>query len=101
MDSNTETDQPLDKRRREMHPERITVGSTIFERNDVTAARFGVTERTLNTGDKKGAPFQYFGGVKYRPLADYDAFILSGIRRQQPHQPKRHRRSRAAAEARR
>jgi hypothetical protein len=95
MDSNAETEQPIDKRCRAMHPERITVGSTTFERNDVTAARFGVTERTLNTGDKRGAPFQYFGGVKYRPLPDYDEFILSGIRRQQPLQPKRHRRSRA------
>ena len=89
---NAETDQPLDKRRREMHPERITVGDTIYERNDITAARFGETERTLNKRDKKGAPFQYFGGVKYRPQPDFDEFILSGIRRQKPlQQPKRRR----------
>jgi hypothetical protein len=50
-----------------MHPERIIVGSTTFERNDVTAARFGVTERTLNGDDKKGAPFQYFGGGQISP----------------------------------
>jgi hypothetical protein len=90
----------IDKRRREVHPERIVAGDKTFERNDVTAARFGETERTLNKRDKKGAPFQYFGGVKYRPLPDYDEFIASGIRRQQPHQPKRHRRSRVAAGAR-
>ena len=95
MESNAETDQPIDKRRRERHPERIVVGSKTFERNDVTAARFGETERTLNKRDKDGAPFQYFGGVKYRPLPDYDEHILSGIRRHQPEQPQRHRKSRA------
>jgi hypothetical protein len=84
MDSNAKTEQPLDKRCREMHPERISAGNTIFERNDITAARYGVTERTLNTGDKKGAPFQYFGGVKYRPLPDYDEHVLNGIRRRRP-----------------
>jgi hypothetical protein len=91
MESNVEADQPLDKRRRELHPDRITVGSTVYERNDVTAARLGETERTMNLRDKQGAPFQYFGGVKYRPLADFDAFILSGIRHQQPPAPKRRR----------
>jgi hypothetical protein len=94
---NAETDQPLDKRRRELHPERITVGSTIFERNDVTAARLGETERTMNLRDKKGAPFAYFGNIKYRPLPDYDEFILSGIRRQQPLPPKRRNPRKAAA----
>jgi hypothetical protein len=85
MDSKAETNQPRDKRRRETRPERITVGSTIFERNDLTATRLGETERTLNKRDRNGAPFQYFGGVKYRPLPDYDTFILSGIRRRRPH----------------
>jgi hypothetical protein len=84
MGSNAETEQPLDKRRREMRPTHITVGSTIFERNDLTAARFGVCARTLNAGDKEGAPFAYFGGTKYRPLPDFDAHVLSGIRRR-PH----------------
>jgi hypothetical protein len=81
MDSNAETNQPMDKRRREMHPERITVGSKIYERNDIAAARLGETERTANKRDRDGAPFQYLGGVKYRPLPDWDEFILSGIRR--------------------
>ena len=94
---NAENDQPLDKRRREAHPERITVGSTTFERNDITAARLGETVRTMNKRDRNGAPFQYFGGIKYRPLPDYDEHILSGIRRHQPEQPQHHRRSRAAA----
>ena len=95
MDSNAETEQPIDKRRREAHPERITVSSTTFERNDITAERLGETERTMNKRDRTGAPFQYFGGIKYRPLPDYDEHILSGIRRHQPEQPQRHRRSRA------
>ena len=85
MDSNAETEQqPLDKRCREMHPERITVGSTVFERNDVTAARFGETERTLNKRHRTGAPFQYFGGIKYRPIPHFDDFIVNGIRQQRP-----------------
>lgn len=99
MDSNAETAQPLDKRRRELHPERITVGSTVFERNDITAARFGETERSANKRDKQGAPFAYFGNIKYRPRDEYDEFILRGICRQQPPQPKQRRRSRAAARA--
>jgi hypothetical protein len=85
MESHTETEKPLDKRRRETHPERITAGSTTFERNDVTAARFGVTERTLNEIDKQGAPYQYFGNIKYRPQPDFDAHVLSGVRRRRPH----------------
>ena len=97
--SNAETDQPLDKRRREMHPERITVGNAIYERNDIAAARFGETERTFNKRDRNGAPFAYFGGVKYRPLPDFDEHILSNIRRQRPQQPQRRRRSRAVAQA--
>ena len=83
----TETEQALDKRCREVHPERIAVGSVTYERNDIVAARFGETERTFNKRDRNGAPFAYFGGVKYRPLPDFDEHILSNIRRQRPPQP--------------
>src|SRR5262245_61220184 len=98
---NAATDKPLDKRCREAHPERITAGDIVYERQDLTAARYGETERSVNNRDKDGAPFKKFGNIKYRPLPDYDEFIAEGIRRQQPLQAKRHRRSRAAAGARR
>src|SRR5215211_3290210 len=95
VDTDAETDQPLDKRRRELHPERIAVGDMVFERNDVVAKRFGETERTFNKRDRKGAPFAYFGGVKYRPTEAFGAFVLSDIRSQRPLvEPKRRRRSR-------
>jgi hypothetical protein len=82
-------ERPLDRRRRQTRPERIVVGDEIFTRNDVLAARYGFSERTLNRGDAQGAPFRYFGGVKYRPEKRYDAFILSGIKQTEP--PKRRR----------
>jgi hypothetical protein len=84
--------QPVDKRCREAHPEYIPAGDITWERNDITAQRYGETERTTNGGDKRGAPYRHFGGIKYRPLPAYDEFIASGIRRQQPLQPKRRRR---------
>jgi hypothetical protein len=71
-------------RRRETRPERFAVGNRTYERNDVTAARYSESERTLNRRDKQGAPYQYFGGVKYRPQPDFDDFILSGICRRTP-----------------
>ena len=54
MDANAATDQPLDKdaveppqpldrRRREMHPERISVGDKVYERNDIAAEKLGDT----------------------------------------------------------
>jgi hypothetical protein len=84
---------PIDKRCREAHPEYIRAGHITWERNDITAKRYGETERTTNGRDKHGAPYRHFGGIKYRPLPDYDEFIASGIRRQQPLRPKRRRRS--------
>jgi hypothetical protein len=95
MDSNAEADQPIDKRDkrcREAHPEYIEAGDIDYERNDISAARYGMTARTLNTRDKKGAPYTYFGGIKYRPVEEFDEFMADGIRRQQPQQPKPRRR---------
>ena len=77
-------------RRREARPERITIGGKPFERNDICAKRFGSSERGINRGDKKGAPFVYINGVKYRPVDDYDAYVLSGIQRRNQ-QPQRRR----------
>ena len=42
----------LGRRRREAHPERIAVGDATFERNDIIAAKYGITERTLNRDRK-------------------------------------------------
>jgi hypothetical protein len=83
------TNQPLDKRRREAHPENIIVGDITYERNDVCARRFGITERSLNAGDKDGAPFQRFGNVKYRPQPAYNLFVASGICSKKPQQKRR------------
>jgi len=85
-------DQPLDKRRKEARPERITVGDEVFERNDITAKRYGGSERTINRGDKDGAPFRIFSGCKYRPISRYDAFILSTIQERKPQLKKARRR---------
>ena len=91
---NAEADPPIDKRRRETRPERIVVGDKVYERNDVTAERLGETERTMDKRDRHGAPFQYLGGVKYRPQPDFDQHILSGIRSQKPKQQPKRRRTR-------
>jgi hypothetical protein len=88
MDTNTKG-QPLDARCRAVHPEHIVVGNKTFERDDVTARRFGVSTRTQTRGDAQGAPYRFFGGVKYRPLPDYDDFVLRGITIDKPPAPKR------------
>jgi hypothetical protein len=74
----------LDPRRREAHPERITVGDEIFLRNDVQAKQLGCSERSINRGDKHGAPFLFIGGIKYRPEQRYAAFLMSGIQVRNP-----------------
>jgi hypothetical protein len=85
MDHTTQV-QPLDPRRREAHPERITIANETFERNDVRAKNLHMSERSLNRGDRLGAPFIFLGGVKYRPVERHDAFILASIKRaSRPH----------------
>ena len=79
----------MDKRCRSVHPKRIVVGNKIFERDDVTAKRFGVSTRTQTRGDAQGAPYRFFGGVKYRPLPDYHNFIINGIETDKPPPSKR------------
>jgi hypothetical protein len=83
-----DTEQRLDPRRREVHPERIIVGDEVFIRNDIQAKQLGESERSLNRGDKDGAPYRFFGGVKYRPEKRYAAFVLNGIQERKP-QPQR------------
>ena len=92
MDTN---EQPLDPRRREAHPERITVGGEVFIRNDVLAREQGESERSLNRGDARGAPYRFFGGIKYRPLRLHAEFVMSSVQVRQPQPHKRaHRRRR-------
>ena len=46
------SEQPLDPRRRETHPERIEIGGEVLLRNDVQARQLGCSERSVNRGDK-------------------------------------------------
>jgi hypothetical protein len=87
------TEQRLDPRRRKLHPERIEIGGEILLRNDVQARQLGCSERSVNRGDKDGAPFVFIGGIKYRPEKRYAAFILNRIQEGKPRAPtKRNRR---------
>ena len=90
MDTN---EPPLDPRCREAHPERITVGGEVFIRNDVLAREQGESERSLNRGDKRGAPYRFFGGIKYRPERLHAEFIMRTIEMRQP-QPRKQSRKR-------
>jgi len=90
------TEQQLDPRRREVHPERITVGGEVFIRNDILAREQGESERSLNRGDKDGAPYRFFGGVKYRPQRLHAEFIMKTIqvRKPQSHNKRSHKKIR-------
>lgn len=68
-----------DAPRRAQRPERIDLGDDEGLRNDLVAKQQGVSERTLNRGDAKGAPFIMIGGVKYRPIRAYRQFLASQI----------------------
>ena len=81
-------EQPLDPRRREAHPERITIGGEVFVRNDILAREQGESERSLNRGDARGAPYRFFGGIKYRPLRLHAEFIMRTIQMRKPQSPK-------------
>lgn len=74
--------------RRSARPERVTIGGVEMVRNDVVAREKGTTERTINKGDKRGAPYLYIAGVKYRPIEQYDQFLLGQIQVRNP-PPKR------------
>jgi hypothetical protein len=79
-----DSEQRLDPRRRDAHPERITVGDEIFVRNDIKAKELGESERSLNRADRHGAPYRFFGGVKYRPQRLHAEFIMRTIVRKPP-----------------
>jgi hypothetical protein len=73
------TTPEFDKRRKQNHPERIVIGGKTLERNDVTAQRYGESERTANRRDRLGAPYIFIGNIKYRPQPDYDDFVLATV----------------------
>lgn len=77
-------EQPLDPRRREAHPERITIGGEVFVRNDVLAREQGESERSLNRADRLGAPYRLFGGVKYRPERLHAEFVMRTVKVRKP-----------------
>src|SRR5262244_2730982 len=81
-------EQPLDPRRRELHPERISIADEIFVRNDIQARELGISERSVNRDDRRGAPFMFIGGVKYRPKRRYELFLLDSIQTRAP-QPRK------------
>jgi len=84
MDTIEPTEPRLDPRRREAHPERIAIGDEVFIRNDIQAKQLGCSERTVNRDDRRGAPYRFFGGVKYRPEKAYAEFILGSIETDKP-----------------
>jgi len=87
-------EQPLDPRCREAHPERITIGGEVFVRNDIKAKEQGESERSLNRGDKRGAPYRFFGGIKYRPERLHAEFVMRTIQGGKPPTSKRSQKKR-------
>lgn len=79
----------LDPRSREAHPERIPLGDDTLVRDDIEAKKYGTTPRTLQRGDRHGAPYIYVGGVKYRPERRFAEYLTTRIR--QAKQPVRRR----------
>jgi hypothetical protein len=51
LDTDTQ-DRPLDPRCREAHPEHITIGDEVCDRNDVSAASYSESERSHNRRDR-------------------------------------------------
>jgi hypothetical protein len=94
-DINTEIATNTNKdRRRSARPERIWIGGKEMVRNDIVAReQGGVTERAINRGDAKGAPYIIIGGVKYRPIEQYHQFLLGQVqvRNQPPTKRRGHR----------
>ncbi len=66
-------------RRREARPERITIGGEDFTRNDKVAEKYKASERAVNRGDAKGAPYIILHGVKYRPDGRYEEYLKAQI----------------------
>jgi hypothetical protein len=91
------SDIKVDTRRREMRPERINIGDDELVRNDLIAREQGTCEKTVDRGDRKGAPYTYVGGVKYRPIKAYRKFLAAQVRIQSPPSERRSRRAQMLA----
>jgi len=79
-------------RHRAGRPERIDIGDDELLRNDLVAKGCGVSERTVNRGDARGAPYVLIGGVKYRPIRRYRQYLIKQIKQHEEQSPKRRRR---------
>jgi len=88
MDSREQLFDPRDRR---AHPERIVIGDEELIRNDVQAKELGCSERSVDRGDRLGAPYLFIAGIKYRPAKRYAAFILSRIQVRKPQLQKKAR----------
>jgi hypothetical protein len=80
---------PLDPRCRNAHPEHITIGDEVFDRNDISAERYSESERSHNRRDREGAPYLMIAGIKYRPRGRLATHVLSTIQQHRPELPKR------------
>jgi hypothetical protein len=79
-----DSEQRLDPRRRELHPERLKIAGQEFIRNDVQAKELGISERSVDRGDKLGAPWLMIGNIKYRPVQGFADFLLSRVQTRKP-----------------
>lgn len=84
---------PRHRRGRAERPERLVVNGETLVRNDVKAREIGATERTINRGDARGAPYVFVAGVKYRPETRYNDFLLSHIKQARGTEHSRRRRT--------
>ncbi len=83
----------LNKRCKAQHPERIDLGDGCEAvRNDVRAKELGISERSLNRDDAKGAPFLYVGNVKYRPCPEHPRWFAANKIQRRGQAPTRRRR---------
>ena len=62
-----------------------------YVRNDILAREMGVSERSVNRGDKEGAPFRFFGGIKYRPELAYGRYVEKSIQMIRPEHDRKFR----------
>jgi len=81
-ETSTDSNKKCGRLNRSKRPERILLADgEEAVRNDLVAKEQGTSERTVNRDDAKGAPYLYFGGVKYRPIKEYRAFLAGRIQR--------------------
>jgi hypothetical protein len=91
--SDTSTASRPGRRCRSTKPEQIDIGSDLLVRNDVIAVQQGTSVRTVDRGDAAGAPYILVGGVKYRPLREYQQFLAGRIQRRKQQPIRRRRRT--------